>query len=183
MLSDGISPPDPPRSFGYPHRRTRTSLRSAISAVAAMPPQISTTVFAGSNMPLYCDYRKLGQALSLRLTQYHYPCEYRINLSMEHITPDWLKEKLDEKRGLAAELAESTSLTADKISKILSKDRRIQHKEAVEIAEFFAKREGMPEKKWIHLKNIMDSLSETDGDRVTRFAEGLSVSADQPQKK
>jgi len=40
-----------------------------------------------------------------------------------------------------------------------------------------------PAGKWEHLKTIAESLSQSDLDRLTRFAEALSASSDPKQRK
>ena len=57
--------------------------------------------------------------------------------AMSKIDAQWLRERLEQKRGLKAELARRTSLSAVQISKILAGDRRIKIEEQEEIRRFF----------------------------------------------
>ena len=57
---------------------------------------------------------------------------------MDVIDADWLRARLsDSPRGTRARLAEALGIPADQVSKIVSKDRRIQPDETGKIAKFF----------------------------------------------
>ena len=56
---------------------------------------------------------------------------------MEQITPEWLKERLDRKRGSRARLAEALGISPAKVSRMTTGDRRPQGSEILTILAFF----------------------------------------------
>ncbi|MEM7191299.1 MAG: S24 family peptidase [Pseudomonadota bacterium] len=64
-------------------------------------------------------------------------CEIRNKLPVQAITKEWLREKVSQKRGLQAELARHLGIAPEKISKVLSGDRRLTAEELPRVLEFF----------------------------------------------
>lgn len=56
---------------------------------------------------------------------------------MEQITPEWLKSRLDKKRGSRARLAEALGITPAKVSRMTTGERRPQASEIPTILAFF----------------------------------------------
>ncbi|WP_043145322.1 helix-turn-helix domain-containing protein [Mameliella alba] len=56
---------------------------------------------------------------------------------MQKITPEWLKEQLDKKRGARTRLAERLGVGTDVVSKMVAGTRRPQAEEIPVILDFF----------------------------------------------
>ena len=54
-----------------------------------------------------------------------------------NIDNNWIKEKIDGRRGLQARLAEFVGIDANKMAKIMTGQRQIQGNEVLKIVEFF----------------------------------------------
>ena len=92
---------------------------------------------------------------------------------MTMITPDWLREQLSAERGLQSRLAEYLGLSADKMSKTVKGERRIQAAEAVKIAEFFSVSDRSD------LEALREAASGLSDDRLQQVLEFVQFQKDQ----
>ena len=96
---------------------------------------------------------------------------------MEEINANWLRKRLENNRGLQAELAKTTGISPDKISKILSGKRRVQANEIPAIAKFFD-REPQPtnanqDQILKELLSVWSELTQQERDFLLSSAKGL----------
>lgn len=90
---------------------------------------------------------------------------------MEKIDRIWLKEKLGNERGAKAEVSRVLGISADKVSRILSGERKIQADEATTLFNYF----NELDQKKVLFDELWLRVDEADKDLLIDAAKRFSV--------
>lgn len=108
----------------------------------------------------------------MRFSQYFRPADLGDKRTMPKIDADWIRERIGTERGAVVRLAEAVGMHPNHLSKVMSRQRRLNSDETIAILEYFSKPpELAPE--LVPLLDRIERLSDGGRARLEEFADFL----------